>query len=100
MEGIIITQGRKLNVKEVTSNYTLTATTDVVLVNASITIEMLSATHANRGYTCKILNLCSSSCVASCMGSDTIEGSGTIEFLNQYDSANFLCATTNLYILI
>lgn len=100
MSGVLTTQGLKLNVREVVTDYSMTATDNVLLVNASITIELLTASTSNKGYTCKILNLSGSSCVASCMGSDTIEGDGTITFNNQYDSMSCMVATTNLYIII
>jgi len=101
VSGILSSYGRRLRVKQVSGHYAVTATDDILVCNvtASTRIALLSATASNIGHNFKIINACSTQVIASCMGSDTIEGDTTYEINNLYDSMSICIATTNLYVL-
>ena len=93
-------KGLKTNIVTTSSDYSLTASSHVLIVNASCTIALHTAIHDDRGLNFKIINNSSDTITASCMGSDTIEGDATVSMKNRYDSMTLLIATTNLYILV
>lgn len=89
------------NVKHVSADYTATTTDKVIVVNASVTITLPSATAGSKGRVVRIINNTASTITATAYATpDLLNGVVSTLLTSQYQVLDAQIATTNLWIRI